>query len=52
MKRWQLRSAPRTLTAAQRPVRVELAQRVLQGLAKHKQNHFHFLFTGEESWML
>jgi N-acetyl-beta-hexosaminidase len=52
MKRGQLRWAPRTLTAAQRLVRVKLAQRMLQALAKHKQNHFHFLFTGGESWML
>jgi hypothetical protein len=29
---------------------VELAQRVLQPVAKHK--HSHFLFAGDESWML
>jgi hypothetical protein len=40
-----------TLTAAQKVVRIELVERMLQALAKHKRCHFHFRFTGDESWM-
>jgi hypothetical protein len=51
MKCRHLRWVPHTLTAAQKVVRVELAERILQALAKHERSHFHFLFTGDESWM-
>jgi hypothetical protein len=30
---------------------VELAQEMLQELGKYEQSKFHFLFTGDESWM-
>jgi hypothetical protein len=39
------------LTLAQKVVRVELAERMLQALANHQRSYFHFLFTGDESWM-
>jgi hypothetical protein len=29
----------------------ELAQSMLQALAKHEHANYHFLFTGDESWM-
>jgi hypothetical protein len=29
----------------------ELAQSMLQALAKHEHMNYHFLFTGDESWM-
>jgi AraC-like DNA-binding protein len=51
MKCRHLRSMPHMLTAAQKVVRVELAQRMLQALAKHNRSHFHFLFTADESWI-
>jgi hypothetical protein len=51
MKCRHLRCVPHTLTAAQKVVRIELAQRMLQALAKHERSHCHFLFTGDESWM-
>jgi hypothetical protein len=51
MKCRHLRWLPQTLTATQNVVRVELAERMLQALAKHERNHFHSLFTGDESWM-
>jgi hypothetical protein len=40
-----------TLTAAQKVIRVKLAQHMIQVLVKYKRSHFHFLFTGDESWM-
>jgi AraC-like DNA-binding protein len=40
---------PHTLIAAQKVVRVELAQRMSEALAKHTHSHFHFLFTGGKS---
>jgi hypothetical protein len=39
------------LTAAQKVVRVEFAERMRQALAKHHRSHFYFLFTGDDSWM-
>jgi hypothetical protein len=51
MKCRHLRWVPHMLTAAQRVVRVELAERMLQALAKYERSHFHFLFTGDESRM-
>jgi hypothetical protein len=32
-------------------MRAELAQSMLQALAKHRHMNYHFLFTGDESWM-
>jgi hypothetical protein len=46
-----LRWMPQMLTAAQKVVRVKLAERTPQALAKHERNHFHFLFAGNESPM-
>jgi hypothetical protein len=40
-----------TLTAAQKVMRAELAQNTLQALAKHQHTNFHFLFTGDKTWM-
>jgi hypothetical protein len=51
MKFRHLHWVPHTLTTAQKRERVELAERMLQALAKYKRNHFHFLFTGEEPSM-
>jgi hypothetical protein len=49
MKCRHLRWVPHTLTAAQKVVRVELAECMLQALTTHERSHFHFLFTGDES---
>jgi hypothetical protein len=43
--------AAHTLTPAQKLMRAELAQSMLQALAKHEHTNNHFLFTGDESWM-
>jgi hypothetical protein len=51
MKFRHLHWVPYTLTAAQKVEGVELAERMLQALAKYKRSHFHFLFTGEDRWM-
>jgi hypothetical protein len=51
MKYRHLRWVPHTLTPAQKQMRAELAQSMLQGLAKHEHTNYHFLFTGDESWM-
>jgi hypothetical protein len=42
---------PNRLTPAQKVMRTELAQSMLQALAKHEHMSYHFLFTGDESWM-
>jgi hypothetical protein len=47
-----VRRVPHTLTAAQKLMRAELAQSMLQALAKHGHTNYHFLFTGDESGML
>jgi hypothetical protein len=39
------------LTPAHKVIRTELSQRILQALAKRKHTNYHFLFTGDESWM-
>jgi hypothetical protein len=39
------------LARAQKLMRAELAQSMLQALAKHEHTNYHFLFTGDESWM-
>jgi hypothetical protein len=33
-------------------MRAELAQSMLQALAKHEHPNYHFLFTGDKSWMV
>jgi hypothetical protein len=48
MRRW----VPHTLARAQKLMHAELAQSMLQALAKHEHTNYHFLFTGDESWML
>jgi hypothetical protein len=39
-----------TLAPAQKVMRPELAQSMLQALAKHEQMNYHLLFTSDESW--
>jgi hypothetical protein len=51
MKLRHLRWVPHTLTPAQKLMLAELAQSMLQALAKHKHTNYHFLFAGHESWM-
>jgi predicted transcriptional regulator len=51
MKCRHLRWVLHTLTPAQKMMRTELAQSMLQALAKHKHMIYHYLFTGDESWM-
>jgi hypothetical protein len=51
MKRRHLPWVPHALTPAQTLVLAELAQSMLQALAKHEHTSYHFLFTGDESWM-
>jgi hypothetical protein len=48
MKCRHLRWVPHTLTPAQKLMRAELAQGMLQALAKHKHTNYYFLFTGDE----
>jgi hypothetical protein len=42
---------PHTLTPAQKLMRAELTQSMLQALAKHEHPNYYFLFTGDEPWM-
>jgi hypothetical protein len=51
MKCRHLRSVSHTLTPAQKSMRTELAQSMLQALAKHEHTNYHFPFTGDKSWM-
>jgi hypothetical protein len=51
MKCRHLRWVSHTMTAAQKVMRVGLAQSALQALAKHQHTNFHFLFTCDEAWM-
>jgi hypothetical protein len=44
-----LRWVPQTLTHAQKVMRAELAQSMLQVLAKHEDMNYRFLFSGDES---
>jgi hypothetical protein len=44
-----LRWVSHTLTPAQKLMRAELAQSMLQALAKHGPKNYHFLFTGDKS---
>jgi hypothetical protein len=52
IKYWNLRWVPQTLKYAQQVTCIELAQSMLQSLAKHEQTNYHFLFTSNESWTL
>jgi hypothetical protein len=47
-----LRWIPDTLTVAEKVERQDLAKRVLEILAKPAVSNFHFLFTGDEPWLL
>jgi hypothetical protein len=49
MKCRHLRRVPHTLTHAQKLMRAELAQSMLQALAKHEHTNYHSLFSGDES---
>jgi hypothetical protein len=51
MKCRYLGRVPHTLIPAQKVTRTELPQSMLQALTKHKHTNYHFLFTGDESWM-
>jgi hypothetical protein len=51
MKLQHLRWVPHTLTPAQKLIRAEFVQSILQALAKHEHTNYHFLFTGDESSM-
>jgi hypothetical protein len=51
MKLRHLHWVPHTLTPAQKLMRAELAQSMLQALVKHKHTNYRFPFTGDESWM-
>jgi hypothetical protein len=51
MKCRHLRWVRHTLAPAQKPMRAELAQSVLQALAKPEHTNYHFPFTGDESRM-
>jgi hypothetical protein len=49
MKCRHLPWAPHMLARAQKLMRAELAQSMLQALVKHEPTDYHFLFTGNES---
>jgi AraC-like DNA-binding protein len=51
MKFRHLRWVSHMLTQLQKDARVESAQEMLRELAKHQASNFHFLFTGDESWL-
>jgi hypothetical protein len=51
MKCQHLRWVPHLLTPAQKVMRAELAQTMLQGLAMQEHTNYHFLLTCDESWM-
>jgi hypothetical protein len=51
MRFYHLRWIPHTLTAAQKAKRKEMAGSMLQTLESHTASNFHFLSTGDESWM-
>jgi hypothetical protein len=46
-----LRWVPHTLDSCQKATRAETAQRMLVELRKHARSNFHFLFTGDETWV-
>jgi hypothetical protein len=46
-----LRSVPHTLAPAQKLMRAEMAQSMLQAPAKHDHTNYHFPFTDDEPWM-
>jgi hypothetical protein len=51
MKCWHLLWVPHTKTRDHKLIRAEMTQSMLQGLAKHMNTNYHFLFRGDESWM-
>jgi histone-lysine N-methyltransferase SETMAR len=52
MKCCHLRWIPHTLTLAQKVATEQVAENMLEILATHAASNFHFLFTGDESWLL
>jgi hypothetical protein len=51
MKCYHMRWVPHTLTDAQKSKRAQMAGEMLVELGKHQASNFHFLFTGDESWI-
>jgi hypothetical protein len=51
MKCYHLRWIPHTLTVGQKVARELVAKNRLEILAAHAASNFHFLFTGDESWL-
>jgi peptidase E len=51
MKCYHTQWVPHTLTAAQKAKHREMAGSMLQTLESHAASNFHFLRTGNESWM-
>jgi hypothetical protein len=47
----RLRWVAHTLTPAQKVMRTELAQSMFQESAKHEHMNYHFLCTGDKSWI-
>jgi hypothetical protein len=52
MKCCHLRWIPHTLTVGEKVAREHVAKNILEILATHAASNFHFLFTGDESWLL
>jgi hypothetical protein len=52
MKCCHLRWIPHTLTLAQKVATEQVAKNMLEILATHAASNFHFLFTGDEPWLL
>jgi histone-lysine N-methyltransferase SETMAR len=51
MKCYHMQWVPHTFTAAQQAKRREMAGSMLQTLESYAASNFHFLWTGDESWM-
>jgi histone-lysine N-methyltransferase SETMAR len=51
LKLRHMRWVPHTLTLEQKDKRAQLAGSMLIALEKHRASGFHFMFTGDESWL-
>jgi histone-lysine N-methyltransferase SETMAR len=51
LKCLHLRWVPHTLTAEQKAKRTSYAEVMLRTLVRHESTGFHYLFTGDESWI-
>jgi histone-lysine N-methyltransferase SETMAR len=51
LKYRHLKWVPHTLSEEQKAKRAKLAGCMLKALSNHQASNFHFLFTGDESWM-